>query len=345
MKKAVSVIILICMLLTACSDAGIDESTDADGTTEEIVTAAPDGTYIRNPLNGKKLNEAYNGRVVAVTINNVSPALPHRSVDSADIYFEMFINDYCTRGLALYSDIKNVGDIGSIRSTRYNFTDIALAYDTVLVHANASREVLDDMAAENVDNILADVPVGYRDTDRTAAGYSYEHTLFATGESIYTAIESKGFSVENNNRDYGMSFEDEVELKNAVSATEVEIVFTLHGNKKITEMKYDSATDTYVYWQYSKEMIDEAENSSEDFKNVIVILAPTENQGVYHVAELDGSGSGYFACSGKMIPIKWSHSGKNEPFRFTLEDGTPLVQEAGSTYIAIAPTGSAVNAH
>ena len=103
MKKLLPLIMILCLMLTACSDKKEEETTLAAG--DETTAAQTDAIYT-NPLNGEKLTEPYTGRVFAVTINNVSPALPHRGLNSADIYFEMFVNDYCTRGLALFSDIQ-----------------------------------------------------------------------------------------------------------------------------------------------------------------------------------------------------------------------------------------------
>lgn len=334
MKKLLPLLLALCLLLCSCS--GGTETTTENGNTNSDMT-------FRNPLNGTILSEPYSGRVFSVTINNVSPALPFKGVNSADVFFEIFINDYCTRGLALYSDIKNVADIGSIRSTRYNFTDISLAYNTVMIHANASGVVLEDMRQAGIDNILADVPVGYRDQARLNGGYSLEHTLFSTGENLYNAASDRGFALSLTDKYYGMNFSDEVNVDGNVANT-VEIVFTLNGIKKITEMSYDMTSDRYVFSQYGKEMKDENDGNPVSFKNVIVILAPTENQDVYHVADLYGSGDGYYACGGKIIPIKWVHQNETDPFTFTLSDGTPLTQETGSTYIAIAPTGSPVNA-
>lgn len=340
MKKFLPLILVFCLILCGCSS----ESKNAETTNDAGETASSeDGGYYRNPLNGEKLSEPYSGRVFSVTINNVSPALPHRGVSDADIFFEMFINDYCTRGLALYSDVRSVENIGSIRSTRYNFTDIALAYNTVMIHANASTQVLNDMKDEGVDNILADVPVGYRDSARSAAGYAYEHTLFATGESLYNAASDKGFDLNISDKNYGMNFDDEATPVNGSDAAEIEIVFTHDGVKKKTVMTYNSETDAYAYSQYNKTMTDENSGVTEEFKNVIVILAPTTNDGVYHVADLYCGGEGYFACGGKIVPIKWIHENETDPFTFTLTDGTALTQETGSTYIAIAPTGSTVN--
>lgn len=339
MKKLLPLIMIICLLLAGCT--GGDNKETEPG---EESTGAPTELNYVNPLNGEKIARPYDGRVFAVTINNVSPAIPHRGINQADIFFEMFVNDYCTRGLALFSDITKVGSIGSVRSTRYNFTDIAVAYDAVLAHANCSGEVYDDMVASGVDNFVADVPIGYRDTERYENGYAWEHTLFTKGENLYNAARDKGFRLTNPDKSYGLVFGDEATPASGSDANEVEIVFTIDSVTKTSTMKYDAAADKYTYWQYGKEMVDDTANLPEQFKNVIVILAPTQNKGVYHVSDLNGTGDGYFACGGKMIPVKWVHESEKDAFSFTLTDGNPLMLERGSTYIAIAPTGSAVNA-
>ena len=73
------------------------------------------------------------------------------------------------------------------------------------------------------------------------------------------------------------------------------------------------------------------------------MFANVENVKSYHIADLNTSGEGYYACGGKIVPIKWIHENQTDPFTFTLEDGTPLQQGVGSTYVAIAPIGSPVN--
>ena len=168
MKRIIALIMVICVIFCACGSTRTEETTNGENT-----PVTEDGFY-RNPLNGEKMTEAYNGRVFAVTINNVSPALPHRGVSDADVFFEMFINDYCTRGLALFSDVRSVASIGSIRSTRYNFTDIALAYNTVVIHANASQQVLDDM---NSSGVLSD-------------GHEIRQCAVENNVTIFTALDT-----------------------------------------------------------------------------------------------------------------------------------------------------------
>lgn len=348
MKKVIALLTVLSIIfcLGACgnNEDGL-QSTDENGSaTDALATGTVAPEVIRNPLNGEVLDEPYSGRVFAVSINNVEPALPHRGVGDADVFFEMYVNDYCTRGLALYSDIRKVSDVGSIRSTRFNFTDIANAYDAIMIYSGGSGVVLDDMRSVGIDNMAVDVPVAYRDTDRSEAGYSYEHTLFAKGESIYNAASEKGYELNISDKDYGMNFADEATPAKGTTATEIEIDFTLNGNTKKTVMKYDAERDEYIYRQYGEEMVDENTGVAEGFKNVIVMHAPMLDDPIYHIADIFTMGTGYFACGGKIVPIKWWIESPEHAFTFMLEDGTPLIQEAGSTYIALAPEGSAVNA-
>ena len=368
MKRFLPVLLALALLLCACgapapaTDATTEVTQKATATptaepttepateattepvtepTEEVIVEPVE--YLYNPLSGEALDAPYVGRVFAVTINNVEQALPHHGISQADIFFEMFINDYATRGLALFSNVEEVESIGSIRSTRYNFTDLALAYNLILCHAGASNEVLGDLYSSGVDNMNVDGAIGYRDSYRyDVQDYAWEHCLFLDGEDAIEAAQEKEFDLEVSDKDYGMIFTEDGTPANGEDAAEVKIVFTLDGRTKNTKMVYDEEIGKYVYHQYGDMMVDENNNEPEAFTNVIVILAETENVGVYHVADLYGEGEGYYACGGKIVKIKWVHEEETDPITFFLEDGTPLQQGIGSSYIAIAPTDSPV---
>ena len=75
----------------------------------------------------------------------------------------------------------------------------------------------------------------------------------------------------------------------------------------------------------------------------LVKLVPRLKEAGFAVLVVDdGSGDGYYACGGKLIKIQWHHENPADPFTFTLEDGTPLVQGIGSSYIGICPLKSTV---
>lgn len=333
---------------TVPTEAPTEEPTDAptEAPTEEP-TEAPEEVLYRNPLTGEPMESPLETRLFLVTINNVPKALPHVGTDQADILFEMYINDYATRCLALYSDISQVETIGSVRSLRYNFTDIAIAYDAFIAHAGGSEVVLQDAKDCGIDHLNVDTSTStsysFRDEDRHSSGYSWEHCLFVKGEGLYNKIAEKGYKVtQEAGKTYGLNFTEDGTPAGGEDATLIEIGFKLDGHTKQSTMTYEESTGKYVFTQYGKG-IDTATEENERFTNVFIMLANVENSGVYHVADLSGSGEGYYACGGKLIPIQWHHENETDPFTFTLSDGTALEQGVGNSYIAIAPLKSDIS--
>ena len=331
----------------ATTEAPTEETTEAP--TEEPTEEPTELSGPINPLTGESVEKELTDRFFCVSINNVKPALPHRGVINADLFFEMFINDYCTRGLAMYAEVKDAGSIGSIRSLRYNFTDIAQGYDAIVVHAGGSDSVMSDLKNSGVKNINGNNMGGfYRDSGRKAAGYATEHTLFAYGDKLLAEANKRGYRTSlQEDKDFGLRFTQDGTPTDGEAASTVKIDFILKGRAKNSTMVYDEKLGGYTFQQYGMTMKDDATGEKECFENVIVIVTAVNNKvasgTTYHVAELEGSGSGYFACGGKLISINWKRSGPNAPFEFTLSDGTSLKLGVGSSYIAIAPTTSKIS--
>jgi len=105
---------------------------------------------------------------------------------------------------------------------------------------------------------------------------------------------------------------------------------------------YDESTGKYAFNQYGKVMTDLKTEEVEAFRNVIVMYADITTTGIYHIADFNAGGKGYFACGGKLIPITWSCAGDKEPFRFFTESGEPLELGRGNTYMAICTPESPV---
>lgn len=361
-KKIISALLLLSLLLL-CGCTG-KQSAEATVPAEVPTTAAPTETpteaptvepteaptepsvVYTNPLTGEILDAPMDSRTFAVTINNVPGAMPMYGVSKADLFFEMFVNDYCTRGLALFADIREVSAVGSVRSLRYNFTDLCQVYDAIVVHASGSNEVLSDLAASGVPSISAESEAAnyyFRDQSRINSGYGWEHCLFVKGSETRDYAESKGIRVtRKQDADYGLRFAEDGTPADGENAAKITINLTHGGVTKKSIMEYDTDLGAYRFHQFGKSMYDAAEEQDILFENVIVMLCDVSNQSVYHVADLVGSGEGYFACGGRIIPIKWSHESETAPILFTLTDGTTLQLGIGSSYIAIAPLTSTV---
>lgn len=270
--------------------------------------------------------------------------MPFCGLGDADIVFEMLVNARSTRCLALVTDVHEIERIGAIRSLRYNFIDIAQAYDGIVVYASASDQVLADMRAAGVDNLNAlsskNGGAFYREQGRLESGYPREHTLFTIPGLMAQYAENCGYSTTTQEQmDYGFHFVQDATPADGETANTIAMSF-FTGNKQ-TIMKYNPVTGRYQMHQYGADQIDGNSGRPLDFRNVFTLFAVNEDIGQYHVAQLLGSGDGYYACGGKIIPIKWYHEAEDVPFTFTLTDGTPLEQSIGNSYVGIIPTGSA----
>lgn len=365
MKKIFALLLVLSLLLCGCgaesaptTEATADPTGDTalSGTEDTGATEAPTtepttepAPVYRNPLNGAVLEEPFTGRIYATTISNIPDALPHVGVSEADVYMEMFVNGSIIRGLAMFTDPARVAKIGSIRSTRLMFNDIAEHYDLILSHAGGSNQVLTDARNRGIDHQSLDTWDCYQFGASVRDDYrkryiGHEHSLVALGDMLDDFAEHNGYALTSETEvDGGLVFAGDGTPADGEAAQKISVTFTYRGNYKETVMQYDAETGKYVYWQYNKEMLDGTTQAPEAFRNVVIMLADISTNGIYHVADFVSGGQGYFACGGKLIPMTWTCDGEDQPFRFFTESGEPLPFGEGNSYIAIAPIGSPVS--
>ena len=131
---------------TTVPETTVPETTIPETTVPET-TAEPEIVYpFSNPLTGEgQMTEQLN-RPYAVVINNIKAALPHHGVSQADMIYEILAEGGITRCLAIFTDLADVEKLGSIRSARTYFIDLAKAYDAILVHAGGSGYAYDEFS-------------------------------------------------------------------------------------------------------------------------------------------------------------------------------------------------------
>ena len=360
---AAALVVLLVLLVCVCCMAQqktAGSTQPPSSTTQEttLATTAPTETTVPpttqaptqpdpenfNPFTGEVLAEPITARPFLISINNSKSAMPLCGLNNVDMVFEMLVNGYGTRCLALVTNVNAVEKIGPIRSLRFNFIDLTQAYDGIVVYASGSSMVLSDLNSSGVDHLNAlnggNGGAFYRDQNRLDSGYAREHTLFAAPELMSQYAQKRGYSVVTEEYvDRGLRFAQDGTPENGETANTVTMSF-FTGNKQTT-MKYDPETQRYQYHQYGADQVDGNTGKPLTFRNVFTLFAVNENVGQYHVAQLLGSGEGYYACGGKIVPIKWHHETEDGPLTFTLADGTPLEQGVGNSYVGIIPTGSA----
>lgn len=351
MKRLFALVFVLCLVLCACGEHPIETipttepSTEAttEPTTAPTTEATDPPVLYRNPLNGEPLDAPYQGRIVAVVINNLKDCLPQFGISQADVLYEVEAEGGITRFLAVFSELENVGSIGPVRSARTFFNNIALSYEAPIVHCGGSvrgRNAYIDKTGskvsdwEHVDEV-SNGSYFFRDKERYSQGMNWEHTLFTNGENLLKAMEDKGYA-DTEQRDFGLQFAEDVVLDSFI-ANKVVVKFR---NDKITTFTYDQATGLYATEQYNMAHIDGATGEQVCFKNLIVLHTSQsfKHDGEYSRSyyELVGQGEGYLAVNGQITKIKWTREAVESPFVYTLEDGTHVTLNVGSTYVGIA---------
>lgn len=345
---ALSLALVMVLMLCACGKKKPEPTTVPTTEPTTVPTTAPTEpttepteapVLYRHPLTGAPLAEPWSGQAVAVMINNLKKAMPQKGISQADLFYEIEVEGDITRCLAIFTDLSKVADIGPIRSARTAFNSIAVSYDAPLVHCGGSPGLAlsgryDDSydKIDNWEHIDSDSKHFYRDLDRYNSGYAWEHTLFTTGEKLQAAINTYGYNTPTDGN-FGLQFKDGVEL-NGEKAEEVTVTFK---SKKKTVLNYDASLGQYKINIHGSEHIDGNTGEALTFKNVIVLYTKQwyYSDGVHKIYETIGSGEGYAAINGKIVPITWTRDSLRTPYVYTLADGTPLDLDVGTTYIAL----------
>lgn len=320
--------------------------------TQPATEAPTEPKVYKNPLNGEILDAPFTNRIFAVCINNRKQSLPHVGVVDADIYMEMFVNDSMIRGFALYSDLESVESVGSVRSTRMIFNDLAARFDAYLVHAGGSSPVMVNVRARGLGHINIDTDsstdYSFRHKGRVSEGYEWEDVLFLKGAGMVAHARDNDVTLSMApDRYYGFSFTENGTPVDGEDANSINVNFTLNnGGVKTSTLEYNADQGGYNYYQYNRLMVDGHTGEEEVYENVLVLMVKTYMDGDgYHIAEFtnSGSGQGYFACGGKLIPILWHCAGDDEVLTYTTLEGEPLLLGQGRTYIGICGLKSTVD--
>ncbi len=347
--------ILLLSLFTACGKQepiSLDEpSKPAEQTEpapEPVPEPAPEPEPIRNPLTGVVLEEDISAqRPYAVMLNNISVALPQYGVSQADIIYEVVAEGGVTRMLGVFQDVRGIGSIGSIRSARPYYIDLAQGHDAVYVHAGGSPQAYSDLrnkGIDHVDGVNGNTPkLFFRDQARIRSA-GYEHSMFTTGE-LLTDICGKLESIRHTHADdwkYPQTFADDATPKGE-DAPLVRAYFP--GNKK-TSFEYDAETKLYKVYEYGAPYVDGSDGKQVGVTNVLCLYTDVgqirgDDKGRMTV-RTTGSGDGLFICGGKAAEITWERPTVTDPFTYKLKDGSPLTLGVGHSYVCILGIGSKV---
>lgn len=306
---------------------------------EPVVKTTP------NPLTGEPLTNASaaNNRPVAVMLNNLQQALPQLGNSQADIIYECIVEGGITRMCAVYQDVSTVGTIGTLRSARPCFVEIAAGLDAFYVHAGGSTEAKNDISnwgIDDLDGCGAEEDYFWRDEARWASA-GMEHSMMTSGENITEYLKQSGLTLTHQSDfKFPVTFVEDGTPTNGTDATNVTVQFTSYKTGVFT---YDPATKLYQITEFDEPYIDGNTNQQVGVTNLLVLNTSVVNSGDaagHMIVDLQGSGSGRYFCGGKVADIQWTKDSVDEPFRYTLADGSAFSMGIGKTYVCIISDSS-----
>ena len=341
-KKLLAVSLLSAAMLsfTACGkkeEPVTEESTTTEDTTE-ATTEDPHIGENYNELTGEWSKDYEPHRPIAVMINNLKEALPSSSTKQADIIYECMVEGGITRIMPIYSEYSNLEKVGSVRSARHYYINIANEYDAIYVHYGQSKpakKMLDKGKIDNINGMTYD-PGFYRDDTRVAP-----HNAYTTGERILQGISDLGYNDKySETHDKVLSFnEEDTDLENGEAADgTVHISFSSYSQPYFI---YNPEKKVYERYEYGAPQIDNLADENDNiltFKNIIVMQSSYEcinpKNDLQELTQV-GKGSGYYITNGKAIKINWSKSSKKSKTKYTTEDGQELLLNPGKTWFSI----------
>lgn len=294
-------------------------------------------TEYTNPLTGLPSDKDISKfRPVAVMINNIEYAQPLMSVSKADIIYECLVEGGITRLLAVYKNPESVGTIGSIRSARPPFIELARGFQAVYVHCGTSTQANDILKT----GVLNSFDLGiysswaWRDQERLDEGYAVEHTLVTDGKTITENAQDNGVDMAVSYT-YPQKFGDNSQVNGGIKAEKITVPFSSY---KTTSFEYNEKEKTYVVSQFGEEMYDSTYDVHNTAENVLVLNVNSYLIDDEHVnLDLVGTGEGYYINGGKAIKIKWSKADSDSLLKYTTEDGSELIMKAGRQYVCCIP--------
>ncbi len=301
-------------------------------------TAEPEFTH---PLTGVPVYEDLsNKKPVAIMLNNIKAAIPMQGNSNADIIYEVLAEGGITRMMGIFLTPGDVdAPIGSVRSARPYYWELARGHDAVYVHAGGSEDFYNYKASQNaftIDGVRGSWgDLFYRDRNRVPGQYfAVEHSLLTTGTKIAAVLEEQGLTEHKSGYVYEMNFADDATPKEGQSAKKVTASFGV----KTTTFTYDEESGNYLVEEYGGPFIDANDNTQVSVKNVFVLQTACNIYDDYGRIKVDlTSGKGYFACGGKMIPITWEKNGADNQLRYKDANGNPLTLGRGKSFVCIVP--------
>lgn len=357
-KKLLSAILVAAMACTMFTACGKKEETNKTTQKEEVVQEnvadTQEATEVEESREGM-LKSYFTGlwidenlakqRPIALMVENTSAALPQYGLNKADIVYEVPVEGGITRCMAVFQDYSGMEKLGNVRSCRHYFCYFAKEYDSIYVHAGASRYAYDGILAsgyiEDIDGITGKGGTYFfRDSSE---GKVAPHNYYTSSEKVAKAIEAYGYNTSLP-EDFKSHFifakeEEQNMLENGVDAAVVKLYYYAPDAYWV----YNSEDARYYRHEFDQKQMDGNDGKQVSTKNIIIQntkSGPLDDEGRLDFSTMAG-GTGYYITNGKCIEINWTRDSEYDITHYYDKDGNEITVNPGNTWIEVIENGNA----
>jgi hypothetical protein len=275
--------------------------------------------------------EQQSQRPLAAMIASDPIARPQSGLSAADVVVEMEAAPGITRLLAIFqSELPK--EIGSIRSARNDYIDIAEGFDSVLVHWGGEKRALDRLAVTDTPEIdqFANGDLFYRDPLIPAP-----HNGFTSGELLQLGLARYDYVAQP--KFNAWQFTQPISESERPAGGQLDITY---GNPDFdVEWTYDAGSNSYFRSQGGSAHLDGNNDKQVSASNVLVVRASYfvyQQQGGYLQFDIQSGGECSLFQNGLEIPCQWKKGDQDDPLVITKQDSTEVLPfVVGPTWIQV----------
>jgi hypothetical protein len=299
---------------------------------------------ILNPLTGLELvSKKKDIRPIAIMINNINKAQPTLGTSMADIIYEIPVEGGITRLMAIYQDPQKEKVIGSIRSARPYYIDIAKGHDAIYVHIGGSSDADRILKSDTIDhfNLGSFSNMMWRDQNRRA-NLGFEHSAVTSGQKLVDGIIRNGtrFQIDKNKVSF-QAFDNNSQVLNGKDTKELAVKFSGYKN---TSFNYNEEKGNYLVSQFNEKQMDGQYNCQVERKNVVVLKTKIHDINGSGLKDVElKKGQGIYMGGGKSIDINWKKSKEGASFEYSTKEGQDLLMIPGNIYVCVASESSEIS--
>ena len=318
---------------TATAPTSVVAAPSTAATATATASAVPSTSAVA-PATGDAL---HGGPVLAVKIDNTSPARPRIGVDLADVVYVEPVEAGLTRLLAVFSSALP-DSVGPVRSARESDVDLLGNYGRVaFAFSGGSAYTLAAVARGAQVNLSFDAnPQGYhRDRSRPSPYNVIGSTsalLARAGGSVPPGDSGLRFGATPAGGSSGVSVSTAYQGASVAfgwDAGTKRYLLTTDGRPDVTAAGVRLGAAGVIVQQVRTHL-----SSNRDVNGV---QTP--------VVEVIGSGSFTLLRDGKSWTGSWTRASRAEPTSFTLASGQPALLPAGPVWVVLVPAGQGVSVH